>query len=104
MKGCTVLTQKEILDYLIENKVFYKEKLNIEKIGIFGSFARDEQTDLSDIDLIIELKDNTKDIYELKQKLKNSISDKFNRNVDVCRIKYIKPFLKKYILDETIYA
>lgn len=42
------------------------------KIGVFGSIAREDQTEDSDIDIIVEFKENTKDLYELKQNLKKN--------------------------------
>ena len=74
------------------------------KIGIFGSIARGEQNEKSDIDLIVEFKDNTPDLYTIKQQLKNEIQSKFNLPVDICREKYIKSIFKNQILTEVKYA
>jgi len=47
-----MLTQEEILHFLRDNKELFAEKYSLEKIGLFGSFARNEQTEDSDIDLL----------------------------------------------------
>ncbi|MBT5934860.1 MAG: nucleotidyltransferase family protein [Sulfurimonas sp.] len=80
------------------------EKYHITKIGLFGSFARDEQTQDSDVDLLIELEDGITDIYDLKISLNNYLSDAFERSVDLAREKYLKPYVKELILKDAIYV
>lgn len=94
----------QILYYLSANKNRFEEEYHLIKIGIFGSFARGEENEKSDIDLIVEFEDNTRDLYTLKQRLKNEIQSKFNLSVDICREKYIKPVFKEQILSEVKYA
>ena len=48
-----MITRSEILQFLRLNKDLFKEKYNVVKIGIFGSYSREEQTDNSDIDIIV---------------------------------------------------
>jgi hypothetical protein len=74
------------------------------KIGIFGSIARGEQNEESDIDLIVEFEENTPDLYSIKQRLKDEIQSRFNLPVDICREKYIKPVFKNQILSDAKYA
>ena len=97
-------TKGEILDFLALNKDYFREKFGIIKIGLFGSYARDEQVDGSDIDLIVEFKNNTPHLYDQKNELKDYIRSSFNINVDIAREKYLKPYFKKTILKETIYV
>ena len=99
-----MLTKKEIIQYLKENKEFFKIKFDILKIGIFGSYARDEQTETSDIDIIIEMPLDTTEIFEKKQELKKVLKQTFHRNIDVCRERSIRPMFKKIILKDVIYA
>jgi hypothetical protein len=74
------------------------------RIGLFGSYARGEQKPNSDIDLLVEFEENTKDLYELKIELKEFFQIQLGIDVDICREKYIKPRLKKSIIKETVYA
>ena len=83
--------------------MFYKQ-FNIIKIGIFGSYARNEQTENSDIDIIIEMPRGTEDIFEKKQLLKDMLKTQFHREVDICRERAIKPLFKEMILKDTIYV
>jgi len=79
-------TQKEILTFLSDNRKYFKENFN------------------SDIDLVVEFEENTSDLYEKKNRLKEYIKEKLGLNADICREKYIKPRIKKSILGETQYA
>lgn len=95
---------EKILTYLTLNKERFKVQYHLIKIGIFGSYARDEQSDKSDIDIIVEFEKNTSNLYQIKQELKQEIQSKFNVPVDICREKYIKSFFKNQILSEAKYA
>jgi predicted nucleotidyltransferase len=97
-------TKKEILDFLQTNRQYIVKKYHITKLGLFGSFARDEQTKDSDVDVLIELEDNTKDIYDIKLSLNKYLSKAFGRSVDLAREKYLKPYAKDFILKDTIYV
>jgi len=97
-------TSIDILTFLKLNKQFFREKFHITRIGIFGSYARGEQNENSDVDLLVEFENNTPDLFELKQQLKEFLQKKLHIEVDICREKYIKPRFKNSILKETIYA
>ncbi len=93
-----------ILSYLKDNRDRLLNDYHLTKIGLFGSMARGENGDSSDIDLAIEFEPDTPDIYSLKLKLKEEIQSRFGRQVDICRIKYIKPVFKKHIQSEIKYV
>ena len=97
-------TKGEILEFLTLNKQYFRDQFGIVKIGLFGSYAKDEQTDGSDIDLIVEFAQNTPNLFDVKTELKNYIKKKFNIQVDIAREKYLKPIYRDYILKETIYV
>ncbi len=99
-----MIDSNEILHYLFTNKKRLEQEYHLIKIGIFGSFARDEQTNNSDIDVIVEFEDNTSNLYELKQRLRNEIQSRFNLSVDICREKDIKKIFKQQILSEARYV
>lgn len=51
-------TLQEIKSLLEENKQQLYAKYPIESIAIFGSYSRNEQSKLSDIDIMIEFNDD----------------------------------------------
>ncbi len=68
---------KEILE---EHKDEIKERFGVKSIGLFGSCARSEETEESDVDLIVEFKDpNFDDFMELTFYLENILG----RYVDI---------------------
>ena len=97
-------SQQEILEFISGNRNLLREKFHVTRIGIFGSYARKEQTNQSDIDLIVDFEDNTRELYELKLRLKQFFKDRFNIDVDICRERYIKPRFRKRIENEAIYV
>ncbi|MBX3044222.1 MAG: nucleotidyltransferase domain-containing protein [Candidatus Kapabacteria bacterium] len=99
-----MLKRDDILDYLKKHKDFFRDKFNIEKIGIFGSYARNEQTEKSDIDIIIEMPRGTDEIFEKKELLRNMLKEQFHKKIDICRERSIKPLFKDLILKDTIYV
>lgn len=99
-----MLTQKEILHFLKEKKEELFLKYHIVKLGLFGSFARNQENENSDIDLIVEYQPNTENLSEKKAMIKSLVKRQFNRKVDLCREKYIKPYFKSFILESVIYV
>lgn len=93
-----------ILNYLISNKCEFEDRFKLTKIGLFDSFAQNEINCSSDIVLLVEFKQNTPEIFEKKQELRQLIKGKFNREVDICTIKYIKPYLKDHVLSQAVFA
>jgi len=73
-------------------------------LGIFGSFARNEQTPDSDLDLLVEFEENTPNLTDKKEYLREEIRTVFNLQVDVCREKYIKPIFRQQVLSDAIYV
>ena len=99
-----MIQKEEILAFLRERKDDFFVEFKLVKIALFGSFARDEGTENSDIDLIVEFEPNTENLSEKKSKLRDLIFEKFGREVDICREKYVKPYFKPQILQSAIYV
>jgi predicted nucleotidyltransferase len=99
-----MIKRDEILSFLREKKNELFIDYQLIKIGLFGSFARDEGTEDSDIDLIVEFEPNTENLLEKKSEIKSLVAERFNREVDLCREKYIKPYFKYQILQSAIYV
>ncbi len=69
-------------------------------IGIFGSYARNEQTDSSDIDILVDLKRkiNLLDLIGIEQEL----TDLLGVKVDLISSRSINEHLKSYIHKDLI--
>ncbi|MEI6753220.1 MAG: nucleotidyltransferase family protein [Paludibacter sp.] len=99
-----MITQTEVLNFLKVNRLLFRTTFHCEKIGLFGSFARNEQTERSDIDILVEFEPGTPNLYENELALKEFISSHFNLKVDICTEKWIKPLFKPLVLKDVIYA
>jgi len=99
-----MITKDDIFGSIRQNRRYLKEHFHIKRIGLFGSFVHDAQTEESDIDIIIELEDNTPGIYELKEELRAFFAAQFQRDVDIAREKYLKSYVKAQINNEAIYV
>ena len=85
----------------------YKELLNVEfgvkEIGIFGSYARSEQEEQSDIDILVEFKNGYK-TFDNYMDLKDFLEDLLGIDVDLVVKTALKPRLKEIILQEVVYV
>ncbi len=73
---------------------------NVRKAAVFGSVARGEHTDTSDIDILLELSDNT-NLFDIVS-LSNDLEDTLHAPVDLVEYEAIKPALRKYIIGTEI--
>ena len=53
------MTKNDILEKLIQKKDYIQNTFEVDKIGLFGSYAKDMQTENSDIDIYVEFKNKT---------------------------------------------
>ncbi len=54
-----MITKEEIVQKLRDIKPFLQQKYNLTEIALFGSYARDEQTEKSDIDIMVDYNPKT---------------------------------------------
>jgi len=93
-------TRETVLQKLEENRDQIR-RLGGKRLGLFGSGARGEATEGSDLDFVVELENETFDAY---MDLKEFLEALFHCPVDLVLIDAIKPRLRETILGETIYA
>ena len=95
------MTKQTILDYLNTHKKEFQEEYEIEKIGLFGSYARDEAGIDSDIDIFVKMKP---DFFKLMG-LKQQIEENLNMKTDIVRLRdKMNMTLKSRILKDGIYV
>ena len=74
-------TKAEVLEILEKDLPYLKKVFHVDKIGLFGSYARQEQTEESDLDLMIEF-EKTPDFLELSD-LEEHLSDLVGFKVEI---------------------
>ena len=91
-----------ILAILRDFKQNFAEKYGILEIGIFGSFARNDAREDSDVDVCIKTKTpNPFVIVHIKEEIENLV----RKHVDIVRVRdKMNPFLKERIEKEGVYV
>ena len=79
--------QKLILDIVSD--------FNPKMIGVFGSYARGENDQNSDLDILIDF-DQTPDLLEIIG-LEQELSEKLGIKVDLITVRSLNPHLKEYV-------
>ena len=96
------MTKEDIIIFLQENKNKFLNKYKISNMALFGSYARGENREDSDIDIAIEtpLSD-----YFLLYDLKEELEKQFHQKVDLVRLREkMNQALKKRIQQDGIYV
>ena len=89
-----------ILKRLREDEV---KRFGVERIGVFGSFTRNEQHPASDLDILVEFQSGKK-TFDNYMELKFHLEERFGLPVDLVIAETIKPDLKAAILGSVQYA
>ena len=94
-------SRDEVLKILTSQKSSLLEAYQITRLGIFGSYARDQQTDDSDIDVLVEY-ENAPTLYKIIE-LRDYLSELFSVKVDVVTKNGLKERIRERVLAEVIY-
>ena len=96
------LSLVDVLNVLRKFKAENSEKYGIEKIGLFGSYSRGEQSPDSDVDVCVLL--NTPS-YMTRAAIKDELETMLGREVDVISLSAkMDPVFKSNILNDMIYV
>ena len=93
----------EIVAYLKNNKRLLHDRFGVIRLGVFGSFARDNQTKSSDIDMVVEFEKNKKNIHSFLS-LKRFLEKELSRKVDLGFEHTLKPIVRENIREKTTYV
>ena len=92
----------DIISSLKKLKGDLSQKFAVKEIGIFGSVAREEQTERSDIDLLVEFSKPVSLVTFMR--LEYYLSDVLGNKVDLVTFDSLKPMIQQNILSEVIYV
>ena len=96
------MEKDEIIHALRNFIALNRDRYEIVRIGVFGSAARDDMNEESDIDVVVEL--GKPDLFYLVG-IKQDLEEKFRRPVDIVRYRdTMNGFLKKRIDKEAVYV
>jgi len=98
------MTNKEHILSEMKQQKSKLQNLGIVRIGLFGSYVREEQSKNSDIDILIEFEpekenfDNYMSVYDMLENMFRS------EKVEIVTKNGLSPYIGPQILKEVIYA
>jgi hypothetical protein len=96
------MTRDDILRVLARFRDTRRDEYGIVRIGVFGSVARGESTETSDVDVVVEL---AQPDLLLLVGIKQELEELLHRPVDVVRHRErMNPHLKERIQKEAVYV
>ena len=94
------MSQNNIIDFLISHKKEIESKFRVSKIGLFGSYALNKQTEDSDIDILVSMPSDFDLYYDLKEYLESRL----HKTVDLGIEKNLRELVRRRIQREVIYV
>lgn len=94
------MQKEDILDFLSAKKEFMRESFGVLKIGLFGSCARGDNNEKSDIDIAVELKRENKgdNFFRLLHFLEDNLGAKIDLGIEQALKERIKQEIQKEII------
>lgn len=97
-----MITLKDCKAILTNFKETFGAEYGIKRIGVFGSVAREEQTEDSDVDIVVDVDTPTMSVM---YNIQNKLSSIFGCEIDLVRYREsLRPMLKENIEKEAIYV
>ena len=94
------MNRDEALDLLRRHKPALAERFGVAELSLFGSFARDQATDHSDVDILVRFDGpaTSKAFFGLQF----YIEDLLGRRVDLVTERALRPKLRPYVEQEAV--
>jgi hypothetical protein len=96
------MTRDQILDFLRQHKPEMHERFGVTMIGLFGSYARGDAHEGSDVDIAVELEGDRlfRKFFALEFFLKSNL----NMEIDLGIASALKPIARERIAKEIQYV
>ena len=91
-------TKKDVFSVIRENQEKIK-KLGVKKLGLFGSFVRNEQSIGSDVDLLVEFEKGKKTFDNFIQ-LSFLLENLLQRSVELVTTESLSLYIRPHIIEE----
>jgi predicted nucleotidyltransferase len=94
------MTKTTILNFLKTHKSELSVRYGVRKIALFGSYAREDADDHSDIDILVDMPSSFDAFFGLKHYLEKHL----HKTIDLGMEHKLRTFIKDQIKDEIIYV
>ncbi|MEM2928334.1 MAG: nucleotidyltransferase family protein [Nitrososphaerota archaeon] len=91
----------ELKEIIRKHRKELEEKFKVKSIAIFGSYARNEQKETSDVDILVEF---SEPVGLLFFHLADYLEEILEVKVDLLTPDGIKPNRRKYIMENLVYV
>ena len=98
----TATTKRDVLNTLRQNSARL-QALGVKRLGLFGSFVREEQRSASDIDLLVEFQPGKK-TFDNFMELSFLLEELLQRKIELVTTDSLSPYLGPHILKEVQYV
>ena len=96
-----ITSLEEIKEVIQKHRPKLNRQFHVDKIGVFGSYARGTQKKRSDVDFLVSF-DEAISLFTLSG-LYIYLQEQLGRKVDVVPFNSLRPELRKYVLKDLIY-
>lgn len=98
-----MVQDKNQILHIIQSRKSTIQKLGAERLGLFGSFARGEQTETSDIDIVVEFQSGMK-TYKNLLDLADLLQETLQRKVDLLTWEGMASFVQSEVKKDIEYV
>jgi len=102
MEWATLMGKPEIINIIKNSKPQMEAVYGVKKIGLFGSYVRDQQRKKSDIDILVSFSREI-DLFDFLD-LREFLEERLHHKVDLVMESALKPAIGKRILSEVEYV
>ena len=92
--------KKSILVKLQQLKTELRMRFSVGEIGLFGSVVRDDDTERSDIDILVEF-EKPIGFFQFME-LEEFLEEQLGGKVDLVSKKALKPYIGRHIIEEVV--
>ncbi len=96
------MTREQILDFLKQHKEEMNNRFGVVKIGLFGSYARGDAREDSNIDIAVELEGDR--LFRKFFALEAFLNLRFQKNIDLGIESTLKQIARERVAKEILYV
>ena len=96
------MSKQDILEIIRQTRPELADRFGVERLGLFGSYVREQEKRRSDIDLLVSFRRDI-DLFEFLD-LKEFLQERLHHKVDLVMDSALKPAIGKRIRAEVEYV